>query len=70
MLTQQRAIEIFDECVRTSGYGPWSDRLDKVMTTEEREAVKGIWLSPERPGSSTFAGVLCDIKNGFLKAEA
>ena len=66
-MNQARAIEIFEQCRAQAGCGPWSDQLRDVMTTEECEAVKRIWCHPSQPGSSTFAGVFCDIKNGYLE---
>jgi hypothetical protein len=64
-MQKQRATEIFEQCKKQSGYGPWSDQLQKVMAPDEYAEVKRIWLN-KMPGFSSLAGTFCDIKNGFL----
>lgn len=42
-LTPGRAKEIIAQAKKKAVHGPWTDQLDKVMTTAERKRINDIW---------------------------
>ena len=64
--TQQRAIEIRDQCKAQANYGPWSDQLSKVMSSGERRQVMDIWNHESISGGSSFYSVFMEIVNGRI----
>lgn len=70
MITQKRAIEIYEQCKSLAIGSPWSDQLRNVATDDEYECLKTLLRqSHVRPsGLFTIAGKLMDVANGFLLA--
>lgn len=60
-MTQQRANQIYEQCLASAGNGPWSDRLRDVMTSDEIEAITQLWKT--KPGHYSFSGTLLEIRN-------
>lgn len=65
-INQSRAIEVFDQCVKQSGCGPWSDQLQLVLTDDEYDDIKKIWCDPANSGSASFSSTFLEIYNGRL----
>lgn len=61
-MTPERANEIIKEAQSGAAGAPWSDRLDKVMTKEERKEVNQVWDT--LPGHTCFVDALYRIANG------
>ena len=58
-MTPERAQKIIDDARALSKCGPWSDRLDEVMTTDERQEIKAVWDT--MPGYTCFVDALYRI---------
>ena len=65
MITKERAKEIIEEARKLSNYGPWSDQLDKVITSEEKFEILGHWETMS--GESSFVDALFDFLNGRVE---
>jgi hypothetical protein len=62
MITRERAEEIKQKAIDMDRYGPWSDRLEKAMTSEEHQQVMQYWAT--LPGSASYFDAFLDFLQG------
>lgn len=59
-MTPERAAEIIRDAKAMADYGPWSDQLSNVMTTDERAEIIAVWK--KMPGHTCFVDALHRIE--------
>lgn len=62
-ISAARAKEIIATAQAMEGFGPWSDRLGKVMTPGEDAYVRELWKT--KPGHYSFVDTLLSIANNW-----
>jgi len=68
MLSQKRAVEIFEQAKQQAGHGPWSDQLDKIMTRGERLEINALWNTMN--GSSCFVDAFLRFVHNHVASKA
>jgi hypothetical protein len=64
-MNQERAQQIVKQARAHAGCGPWSDQLDKIMTSAERDEVIAHWQT--MPGHTCFVDALNRFANGRVE---
>lgn len=71
-LTREWATGVLERCQAAATHGPWCDQLDRVLSAEERVALRALWA--KLPGTfsvvSTLFAVMHGTADGYVRVEA
>ena len=66
-MTPERAKEVYAQCRKQAGCGPWSDQLDNVLTSDEDFDLRKLWRT--MPGHTCFVDALFRVMHNHPTAK-